>query len=116
MSVILAVIGDSSATLDATTISRALAAMRVAPSDRTAIWRGGGAVLAVARQPWEMSPTFSGDALVVTDGALAIVADASIYYRNDLRSALARARVVPTGDSASHLILAAYREWGADCA
>jgi asparagine synthase (glutamine-hydrolysing) len=116
VSVILAVLGDSSATLDDATISRALASMRAAPSDRAEIWRGDGALLAVARQPWELTPTFSGDALVVTDGDLAIVADASIYYRDDLRAALARARVVPTGESASHLVLSAYRAWGADCA
>jgi asparagine synthase (glutamine-hydrolysing) len=116
VSVVLAVIGDSSATLDDATITRALASMRAAPSDRAAIWRGDGALLAVARQPWELSPTFSGDALVVTDGELAIAADASIYYRDDLRAALARARVAATGESASHLILAAYRAWGAECA
>jgi len=58
----------------------------------------------------------SGDALVVTDGEIAVAADASIYYRDDLRAALARARVVATGETASHLILAAYRAWGADCA
>ena len=116
MSVILAVVGDGATTIDDDSVTRALAAMRAAPSDRSEIWRGEGAVFAVARQPWEMSPTFSGDALVVTDGALTVVADASIYYRDDLRAALARARVAPTGASASHLILAAYRAWGADCA
>jgi asparagine synthase (glutamine-hydrolysing) len=116
VSVIIAVIGDSSATVDDASITRALASMRAAPTDRTAIWRGDGALLAVARQPWEMSPTFSGDALVVTEGELTIVADASIYYRDDLRAALSRARVAATGESASHLILAAYRAWGAECA
>ena len=90
--------------------------MRASSDDRFAIWRGTGATLAVARHPWEMSPSFSGDALVVTDGDLAVVADASIYYRDDLRAALARAHVGVTGPSASHLILAAYRAWGADCA
>ena len=116
MSVILAVVGDRSAAVDDATISRALASMRAAPEDRTAIWRGEGALLAVARQPWEMTPTFSGGALVAAEGDVVVVADASIYYRDDLRAALARARVVPGGDSASHLILAAYRAWGADCA
>ena len=116
MSVILAIVGDSSATVDDATIARALASMRAAPDDRTEIWRGEGALLAVARQPWEMSPTFSGDALVVAEGEIAVVADASIYYRDDLRTALARAGVTPSGASASHLILAAYRAWGADCA
>jgi asparagine synthase (glutamine-hydrolysing) len=116
MSVILAVIGGENAAFDDTTIYRALTAMRASSDDRFAIWRGAGATLAVARHPWEMSPSFSGDALVVTDGDLTVVADASIYYRDDLRAALARAHVGVTGPSASHLILAAYRAWGADCA
>jgi len=116
VSVIIAVFGDSSPTLDDASITRALASMRAAPGDRTEIWRGNGALLAVARQPWEMSPTFSGDALVVTEGALTVVADASIYYRDELRAALARAQIAATGESASHLILAAYRAWGAECA
>ncbi len=116
MSVILAVIGGESAAFDDTTIYRALTAMRASADDRVAIWRGAGATLAVARHAWEMSPAFSGDALVVTDGEIAVVADASIYYRDDLRAALARAHVGVTGSSASHLILAAYRAWGADCA
>ncbi|HMI58944.1 MAG TPA: asparagine synthase-related protein [Gemmatimonadaceae bacterium] len=116
MSVILAIVGDSSAAVDDATVARALASMRATPSDRTAIWRVNGALLAVARQPWEMSPTFSGDALVVADGEIAVVADASIYYRDDLRAALASAGVAVSGASASHLILAAYRAWGAECA
>ena len=116
MSVILAVAGDTSAALDDTSIRRALTSMHASSDDVVAIWRGAGATLAVARQPWELSPSMSGDALVVTDGELAIVADASIYYRDDLRAALARARIAATGSTASHLILAAYRAWGADCA
>ncbi|MEP7066400.1 MAG: asparagine synthase-related protein [Gemmatimonadota bacterium] len=116
MSVILAVIGDDSAAFDDSSISRALEAMHASSEDRIAIWRGAGATLAVARHPWEMTPSFSGDALVVTDGNLAVAADASIYYRDDLQAALARAHVSVTGPTASHLILAAYRAWGVDCA
>jgi len=116
MSVILAVVGDTTGACDDAAIARALASMHAAPGDRTAIWRGPRVVLAVARQPWEMSASFSGDALVVVQGEIAIVADASIYYRDALRDALGRARITPAGDSASHLILAAYRAWGEDCA
>jgi asparagine synthase (glutamine-hydrolysing) len=116
VSVILAVIGRESAAFDDTTIHRALASMHASSEDRVAIWRGAGATLAVARRSWELSPSFSGDALVVTDGDIAVAADASIYYRDDLRAALARGNVGVTGPTASHLILAAYRAWGADCA
>ncbi|MEO6209920.1 MAG: asparagine synthase-related protein [Gemmatimonadaceae bacterium] len=116
MSVIFASVGDTSAALDDAAIRRALTAMHSREDDRVAIWRGAGATLAVARQPWELARSMSGDALVVTDGEIAVVADASMYYRDDLHAALARARVSANGSTASHLILAAYRAWGADCA
>lgn len=116
MSVILAVVGDTTGAYDDAAISRSLAAMHASDSDRVAIWRGPRVALAVARQPWEMSASFSGDALVVAQGELAIAADASIYYRDQLRIALDRSRITPSGDSASHLILAAYRAWGEECA
>ena len=112
MSVILAVIGDESAAFDDSTIYRALTSMRASADDRFAIWRGAGALLAVARHPWEMATSFSGDALVLVEDDLAVAADATIYYCDDLRAALARAHVGVTGTSASHLILAAYREIG----
>jgi asparagine synthase (glutamine-hydrolysing) len=116
VTVLLAVIGEQSGAFDDTIVRRALSRMRAGADDRVAIWRGAGAMLAVARQPWEMTPTFSGDALIVREEEVAVVADASIYYRDELRASLARARVGVTGNSASHLVLAAYRAWGADCA
>lgn len=116
MSVILAVVGDTTGAPDDAALTRALASMHAAADDRIAIWRRPRVALAVARQPWEMSASFSGDALVVAQGELAIAADASLYYRDALRDALGRARITPAGDSASHLILAAYRAWGEECA
>lgn len=116
MSIILAVAGDTTGAFGDAAIARSLAAMGAMADDRIAIWRGPRVSLAVARQPWEMSASFSGDALVVAQGELAVAADASIYYRDALRAALSRARITPAGDSASHLILAAYRAWGEECA
>jgi asparagine synthase (glutamine-hydrolysing) len=119
VTVILALIGDASASVDDAAVRRSLTSMhasRAPDEDRVAIWRGAGATLAISRQPWELATSIAGDALVVTEGELAIAADASIYYRDELTAALARARVVATGGTASHLILAAYRAWGADCA
>ena len=80
------------------------------------IWRSGDSVLAVARFDWEMADGFSGPALVVNDGSVSVVADATLYYAEDLLRALAAAGVRPTGPTASHLIAAAYRAWGEDCA
>jgi len=76
----------------------------------TATWRGTAAALAVTRNSWELHDDFSGDALVVRDGGLAIVADASLYYRDDLC-----AKLVTNDSTPSHLILAAYRAWGERC-
>ncbi|HEX6533538.1 MAG TPA: asparagine synthase-related protein [Gemmatimonadaceae bacterium] len=95
---------------------RMLDRMRTRGADRVAVWRGEGALLAVARHEWEMHPDFSGDALVVEDDDLVVAADASVYYRADLRRALDRRGVAAAGDTPSHLVLAAYRAWGDDCA
>ncbi|MGI9183246.1 MAG: asparagine synthetase B family protein [Longimicrobiaceae bacterium] len=79
------------------------------------VWREGQAVLAVSRYEWEMEPGFSGAVLVVEDGDLVVAADASLFYRQDLRRALRREQIRPGGSTASHLILAAYRAWGTAC-
>ena len=57
---------------------------------------------------------------MVDDGVRVVTADASIYYRNDLRRAIRDATLdrpfAPSGGSAAALILDAYRAWGGDCA
>lgn len=83
---------------------------------RPSIWHHGNALLGVARYEWEFGSDFSGGAGVVAEGDLAVVADASIYYREDLWRSLKRAGVTASGDTSSHLIAAAYRAWGTGCA
>lgn len=110
---------------------RMLEAMRGRGADRVGFWRGptaeaaegegdrgrgACALLGVARHAWELDPGFCGDVLVVAEGDLVVAADAAIYYRDDLRRRLARCGVHASGDTASHLILAAYRAWGTECA
>jgi asparagine synthase (glutamine-hydrolysing) len=83
--------------------------------------RGGGmtmirqsddATLVVARHSWEANLDTRAS-LVVDDGKVALVADASIYYQDDLRRKLARLDArMPNESSASDAILAAYRAWG----
>lgn len=114
MSAIVGVFGDAPSVTDAQ-IRAMLGRMSARGGDRLQIWRGGDAVLAVARHEWELDPTFSGPVLVVEDGAVVVAADASVYYREDLRRALRERGVSPAGDSPAHLILAAYRAWGDDC-
>lgn len=77
------------------------------------------ASLASGQFQWERRETTRGPALL-DDGVRIVVADASLYYRRTLEEKL---RLAPGGgrldvgaDSACHLILAAYRVWGADCA
>lgn len=47
---------------------------------------------------------------------LVVAADARLYYREELRHALAAAGVAPAGDTPSHLIAAAWLAWGPACA
>ena len=88
-------------------------------ADRVETRAAEGAWLAAGRFAWEAETTTAGP-IVVDDGTHIVVADASIYYRGDLRQAIREAtagRPFPwSGESAGHLILDAYRAWGADCA
>jgi len=96
---------------------RILAAMRKRGADHSEIWRDEeGALLAVARYDWELENCWPDRTLVLAEDDVVVAADAAIYYRDDLRRALERERIVPAGDGASHMILAAYRAWGKNCA
>lgn len=83
--------------------------------DQREVWRGSGATLAATRFDWEMVDGFAGPALIDHDEEIVIVADASLYHRDDLVRKLRGAGVPPTGASAVHLIGAAYRVWGPAC-
>ena len=73
-----------------------------------------GGALAVGRFAWECSEGFAGTETVYQDNGILVAADATLYYRDDLVRALGNEK--PRGGSASHLIAAAYRKWGADVA
>jgi asparagine synthase (glutamine-hydrolysing) len=95
-----------------------LGAMKKRGADRSDLWRDeeGGALLAVSRYDWELDASWPDDNLVLAEDDLVVAADAAIYYRDDLRRSLEREGVIPTGDGAGQMILAAYRAWGDDCA
>jgi len=97
---------------------RMLRAMKKRGSDHADVWRDeeAGALLAVSRYSWELETSAGEDVLVLVEDDLVVAADAAIYYRDDLRDSLEREGVVVARDTASHMILAAYRSWGADCA
>ena len=97
-------------------MERILEALEPRGADQGAVLADSVATLGVRRADWELGGDFSDGALVVRDGSLALVADASLYYRKDLIRRLEQAGIHPSGHTPSHLILAAYRAWGARCA
>jgi len=114
MSGFLAVIDPSRRLLAESGLVRPTA-MLSSRGDRYAVWRNSESVMAVARFDWELADEFSGPALIVNDGDLTVVADATLYYRDDLVRALGAAKVKPAGRTPAQLIAAAYRAWGTDC-
>ena len=114
MSGFIAIVDPSKRLLAEASVARMLGAL-ASRGDRSEVRRDGECVLAVARFDWELGDGFSGPTLLVTDGDVSVVADASVYYRSDLVRALRSAGVSPSGASTAHLIAAAYRAWGADC-
>jgi len=101
--------------LDARLLRGLLDPMRARGPDQCATWRAPGVALAARRHEWERADGCSGDVLVVDESDLVIAADASLYYRKDLRDDLAAQDVRIGGTTPSHLILAAYRAWGERC-
>jgi asparagine synthase (glutamine-hydrolysing) len=114
MSGFLAIVDPSKRLLAEASVARMLGALG-SRGDRSEIKRDGQCVLAVTRFGWELADEFAGSSLLVTDGDVSVVADASVYYRGDLIRKLHSAGIRPSGSSAAHLIAAAYRAWGSDC-
>ncbi len=116
MSAILAVFSTDGSGTDDALVARMLARMGARGGARAGVWREGGAVIAISRHQWEFGAGFSGPVLVIQDGDLIVAADASLYYKDDLRRKLADKRVRPKGQTPSHLIVAAYHAFGWKCA
>jgi asparagine synthetase B (glutamine-hydrolysing) len=114
MSGFVAIVDPSKRLLAEASVARMLGAL-ASRGDRSEVKRDGECVLAVTRFDWELAEGFSGPGLVVTDGHVSVVADATLYYRDDLLRALKSAGVRPSGPTVAHLIAAAYRAWGTDC-
>jgi asparagine synthase (glutamine-hydrolysing) len=93
-----------------------LAAMARRGADCTSVRHVGSGALAVARCEWELSPSHSGTVMIAEENRVTVAADAALFYRADLARKLRYRGVTPTGDTPSHLILAAYQAWGIDCA
>jgi asparagine synthase (glutamine-hydrolysing) len=115
MTAILAIFANDGYTADEALVTRMLGRMGSRGGARASVWREGGVVIAISRHEWEFGPGFSGPVLIVQDGDHVIAADASLYYRDDLRRKLAAKGVRPKGQTPSHLILAAYQAYGEKC-
>lgn len=115
MTAILAMFANDGTAADEALVKRMLGRMSTRGGARASVWREGGVVIAISRHEWEFGPGFSGPVLIVQDGDQVIAADASLYYRDDLRRKLAAKGVRPKGQTPSHLILAAYQAFGEQC-
>lgn len=116
MSVVLALVAPDARPAPDAAVTRMLACMAARGTERVGRAHDQGVTLAVGRYEWEMGPGHAGPVLLIQEGDVVVAADAALYYRDDLRRALAERGVRPTGHSPAHLISAAYRAWGARCA
>lgn len=116
LSAILGVFGPPGDLPDDATARGMLAAMDQRGGDWSKVWRGDGAVLAVARHAWQTDAHLAGPATVATANGIAVVTDAAIFYRDELRRKLDEQSIRPLEDTPAHLVLAAYRAWGDRCA
>jgi asparagine synthase (glutamine-hydrolysing) len=112
MSAVLAVFSPDRDLPDDGVIRRVLARMGSRGGDTAAVFRSPQAVLATSRFGRESEEAFSGRSDIVADDACVVVADASLYYRHELRDRLVRAGTEPAGGTSGQLIHAAYRAWG----
>lgn len=99
----------------ATDVRACLAVMRRRGADCADTWSDSHVMLGVARHAWEL-PACEPSGIVRRSGRVAIAADATLYYRADLRAKLASHGVhVGAEVGSAELILAAYEAFGADC-
>jgi asparagine synthase (glutamine-hydrolysing) len=96
--------------------TRALAAMGKRGSEATQLVSCGDGTLGIASDSWEMTSGRDPMLAIATEAGIVVVADAALYYRTDLLRGLRERDSRPSGPTAAHLILAAYRAWGEHCA
>lgn len=96
-------------------LERMVAGLAARGGERSTLWCGAGAALAVSRYEWESEAGFSGPVLELEEDDCMVAADATLYHLTDLRRRLRARGVAAWGATPSHLILAAYRAWGEEC-
>jgi asparagine synthase (glutamine-hydrolysing) len=116
MTAIAGIFSEDGRPIENSLVSRMLGQMRSRGGTHAQVWRERGALVVVSRQEWELGSDFSGPILIAQKNDLVVAADASLYYKADLRRKLVARGVTPNGDTPSHLILAAYEAFGDTCA
>ena len=118
MSGVCGIAGSASGDAGQGAVARMLDAMRLRGTDRRQVVQRDGAVLGAAGHAWELHdvPAASGIPLVADEGDVVVVADAALYYRDELRRRIEARGVHVGGGSVAQLIVAAYRAWGVRCA
>ena len=110
MTAILAAFGDA---LGAENESRFVERLNARGCDSSRVRRLPGATLIATRYAWESTLDARESDGFASGDATSLAADASIYYRDDLRHALrARGVGLAVNATAAESILAAYRAWG----
>lgn len=92
-----------------------LTRMRQRGADEARTWHNGDALLCGSRHRWESGVQSSSGEVIARRDHLAVVVDATLYYREDLRRRIGVSKHEPKADSPSHLILWAYEKWGERC-
>lgn len=80
--------------------------------ERSAVWLGDGAALGCRREPWQAAGGLGGPTLVAERGSVIVAADAALYYRAELRRAIAERGAETSSDDPAELIAAAYDALG----
>ena len=78
------------------------------------VWKGPHCMMAVVRDRWEEDDAFAGPARVTRAGPVAVVADASLYYRDELTTRLDPRYRSDDLPSPQDLLAAAYRTFHGD--
>ncbi len=116
MTAIVAVINGARAARREELATRALAAMRQRGAEISRVASCGDATVGIASDAWESATGRESSVAIAIEAGIIVVADAALYYRTDLLRALRVSDARPSGTTAAHAILAAYRAWGAQCA
>jgi asparagine synthase (glutamine-hydrolysing) len=110
MTAIVAVAGPGGVPHRLAAARGALRAMRGRGGPGEAVVHGDSFAVGATWDEWEGEPT--GAPAVADDGEVVVAADATLYYRDDLRRALAAAGVARPPRTAAECVLAAYHAWG----